>query len=50
MPVGDEDQFELGQLIADEQAETPYERAVETLTNAALREALENLSYRERRA
>jgi len=49
MPVGDEDQFELGQLIADEQAESPYERAVETLTNAALREALENLSYRERR-
>jgi RNA polymerase primary sigma factor len=49
MPVGDEDQFEFGQLIADEQAESPYERAVETLTNAALREALENLSYRERR-
>jgi RNA polymerase primary sigma factor len=49
MPVGDEDQFEFGQLIADEQAESPYERAVETLTNEALREALENLSYRERR-
>jgi len=49
MPVGDEDQFEFGQLIADEEAESPYERAVETLTNAALREALESLSYRERR-
>jgi RNA polymerase primary sigma factor len=49
MPVGDEDQFEFGQLIADEQAESPYERAVETLTNEALQEALENLSYRERR-
>jgi RNA polymerase primary sigma factor len=48
-PVGDEEQSELGQLIADEQAESPYERAVETLTNEALRDALENLSYRERR-
>jgi RNA polymerase primary sigma factor len=48
-PVGDEDQSEFGQLIADEQAESPYERAVETLTKEALREALENLSYRERR-
>jgi RNA polymerase primary sigma factor len=48
-PVGDEDQSEFGQLIADEHAESPYERAVETLTNEALREALENLSYRERR-
>jgi RNA polymerase primary sigma factor len=48
-PVGDEEQSELGQLIADEQAESPYERAVETLTKEALRGALENLSYRERR-
>ena len=48
-PVGDEDQIEFGQLIADERAESPYEHAVEVLTNEALREALENLSYRERR-
>jgi RNA polymerase primary sigma factor len=48
-PVGDEEQTELGQLIADEQAESPYEHAVETLTKQALRDALENLSYRERR-
>jgi RNA polymerase primary sigma factor len=48
-PVGDEEQSEFGQLIADEQAESPYERAVEALTTEALREALENLSYRERR-
>jgi RNA polymerase primary sigma factor len=48
-PVGDEDQSEFGQLIADEQAESPYERAVETLASEALREALENLTYRERR-
>jgi RNA polymerase primary sigma factor len=48
-PVGDEEQSEFGQLIADEKAESPYDRAVETLTNEALRDALENLSYRERR-
>jgi RNA polymerase primary sigma factor len=48
-PVGDEEQSELGQLIADEQAESPYERAVEILTNEALRDALETLNYRERR-
>jgi RNA polymerase primary sigma factor len=47
-PVGDEENTEFGRLIADEQAESPYERAVEALTNEALREALENLSYRER--
>jgi RNA polymerase primary sigma factor len=48
-PVGDEDQSEFGELIADERAESPYERAVEILTKEALREALENLSFRERR-
>jgi RNA polymerase primary sigma factor len=48
-PVGDDEESELGQLIADEQAESPYERAVEILTKEALRDALENLSYRERR-
>jgi len=48
-PVGEEEQSEFGQLIADEHAESPYERAVEILTTEALREALENLSYRERR-
>jgi RNA polymerase primary sigma factor len=49
MPVGDEDQSEFGQFIADQQAESPYERAAEILTKEALREALETLSYRERR-
>jgi RNA polymerase primary sigma factor len=48
-PVGEEGQSEFGDLIADEQAESPYERAVEVLANQALREALENLSHRERR-
>ena len=35
-PVGDEEQSEFGQFIADEQAESPYERAVEILTKEAL--------------
>ncbi len=48
-PVGDEGQSEFGHLIADERAESPYECAVATLTTEALRDALENLSYRERR-
>ena len=48
MPVGDEEQAEFGHLIADEKAESPYKRAVEILTKEALRDALENLSYRER--
>ncbi|MBV9004606.1 MAG: sigma-70 family RNA polymerase sigma factor [Solirubrobacterales bacterium] len=48
-PIGDEEQSEFGQFIADEHAESPYERALETLTKEALRDALENLSYRERR-
>jgi RNA polymerase primary sigma factor len=48
-PIGDEDGAEFGQLIADERSESPYELAVIALTNAALHEALEGLSYRERR-
>jgi RNA polymerase primary sigma factor len=48
-PVGEEEDAEFGQFIADEQAESPYDRAAEILTKEALREALENLSYRERR-
>jgi RNA polymerase primary sigma factor len=49
MRVGDDEESEFGQFIADEAAESPYERAAEILTSDALREALENLSYRERR-
>ena len=48
-PIGDDEQSEFGQLIPDEQAESPYERAAETLAHEALRDALESLSYRERR-
>jgi len=48
-PVGDEDESEFGQFIADDHAESPYERAVEMLANEALLDALANLGYRERR-
>ena len=48
-PVGGEEESEFGQFIADEGAESPYDRAAEILTNEALRDALENLNYRERR-
>jgi RNA polymerase primary sigma factor len=48
-PVGDEDQAEFGHLIADEHAESPYDRAVEILTGEAVRDALDALGYRERR-
>jgi len=48
-PIGDEDESEFGELIADDQAESPYERAVEALTRDALRTALARLADRERR-
>jgi RNA polymerase primary sigma factor len=48
-PVGDDDGSELGHFIADEDAESPYERAAEILTNEALHAALEGLTCRERR-
>jgi RNA polymerase primary sigma factor len=48
-PVGEEEGSEFGQFLADEQAESPYDRAVKILTNEALRDALENLNYRGRR-
>jgi RNA polymerase primary sigma factor len=49
-PVGDDgDAAELGHLIPDEAAISPYEAALDNMTRDALQEALENLSYRERR-
>ena len=48
-PVGDEDGVEFGQLIADEHAESPYERVLGTLAQEALAAAMANLGYRERR-
>ena len=49
MTVGDDKELEFGDLIADQKAESPYERVAETLNEEALHEALKNLSYRERR-
>ena len=48
-PVGDDEGSEFGQFIADERAESPYERAAEIFAKEALSEVLESLSYRERR-
>jgi RNA polymerase primary sigma factor len=49
-PVGEEsDGAELGQLIPDVNAVSPFEAAAERMTKDRLQEVLENLSYRERR-
>ena len=48
-PVGEEEESELVDFIADERAESPYGRAADILTQDALRRALDRLSYRERR-
>ena len=48
-PIGDEEGPEFGQFLADEHAECPHERAVGILTSEALRNALADLGYRERR-
>ena len=48
-PIGDEDGSEFGQLIADDQSESPYDLAVLAITKTALYEALDGLNYRERR-
>ena len=46
---GEDDAAELGHLIPDDRAESPFDAAVEAMTRTRLAEALENLSYRERR-
>ncbi len=48
-PVGEEEESQFGEFIADEQAPSPYEQATNVLAKEALHEALENLGYRERR-
>ncbi|MFZ1995956.1 MAG: sigma-70 family RNA polymerase sigma factor [Solirubrobacteraceae bacterium] len=48
-PIGDDEGSELGQLIADERSESPFELAVVAITKTLLHEALEGLNYRERR-
>jgi RNA polymerase primary sigma factor len=48
LPI-DEDGSELGHLIADEEAESPYEVTARQLQSELLARVLENLPYRERR-
>jgi RNA polymerase primary sigma factor len=48
-PVGDEEGSELGELIADQRSESPYDLAVAAITKTVVYEALDGLSYRERR-
>jgi RNA polymerase primary sigma factor len=47
-PVGDEEESEFGQFIADERAESPYEQAARALTHEGVQHALARLSARER--
>jgi RNA polymerase primary sigma factor len=49
MPVGDEEESELGQFIADEHTESPYDQAAGNLAHEALAHALGRLNHRERR-
>ena len=46
---GDEDAAELGHLIPDANAESPFDVAAEQMTRSRLADVLQNLSYRERR-
>jgi RNA polymerase primary sigma factor len=49
-PVGDDgDAAQLGDLIPDAATPSPFDVAAEGMLHRGLREALENLSYRERR-
>ena len=48
-PVGDDEESEFGQFLADEKAVAPEAAAETVLRNEALRDVLNPLSYRERR-
>lgn len=48
-PVGDEEESEFGQFVADENAPDPFDAAADSLRSQNLHSALANLSYRERR-
>ena len=49
-PVGDDaDAAQLGELIEDDRMPSPFDVAAESLMQERLAQALENLSYRERR-
>ena len=47
-PIGNEDDTSLGDLIADEVSETPYEAASESMLKRDVSSALDTLSARER--
>jgi RNA polymerase primary sigma factor len=47
-PVGDEDESELGDFVADEQTEEPFEAATENLRREDIQKALDALPERER--
>jgi len=48
-PVGDDEESEFGQFLADEKAVSPEDAAETVMRNEALRDVLNTLSYRERR-
>jgi len=48
-PVGDDEESEFGQFLADERAPDPEGSAETVLRNEGLRDVLNTLSYRERR-
>jgi RNA polymerase primary sigma factor len=48
-PVGDDEESEFGQFIADDKAPSPEDAAETVLRSEALRDVLNTLSYRERR-
>ncbi|MGH2954884.1 MAG: sigma-70 family RNA polymerase sigma factor [Solirubrobacterales bacterium] len=47
-PVGDEDESELGDFVADEESEEPFEAATENLQREDIQKALDSLPERER--
>jgi RNA polymerase primary sigma factor len=47
-PVGDEDESELGDFVADESTEEPFETATESLQREDIQKALDALPQRER--
>ena len=47
-PVGDEEESELGDFVADETAEEPFEEASENLQREDVQRALDALPERER--
>jgi len=47
-PIGDEDESELGDFVADDDAESPYETAQESLQREDVQRALDALPERER--